>query len=65
MLAFAALDALVSDAIAELLPSLIRKQEMGPMVVRWIKDNPDLAAECLAETNPVEALARKLEMRPH
>lgn len=61
VLAFAALDALVSDAIAELLPSLIRKQKTGPMVVRWIKDNPDLAAECLAETNPVEALARKLD----
>lgn len=49
VLAFAALDALVSDAIAELLPSLIRKQKMGPMVVKWIEEKIREAMEKLPQ----------------
>jgi hypothetical protein len=61
VLSIAALDALVSASVAGLLPQLIKTNAIDPALERWIKANPDVVVECLASTDPVQALTQALD----
>lgn len=63
VLALAALDALVTDATIEALPTLIRRGCLPDTLTDWMKekDNRDAAARCFEHPQPVSALVHALE----
>lgn len=56
VLAMAGLDALVLDSIAEVVPQLSRAGRLGPVVEKWVRDDPGAVLACFAAADPNEAL---------
>ncbi len=52
----AGLDALVLDSIAEVVPELARRGELGSTVQKWVRDDPEQVLSCFAASDPNEAL---------
>lgn len=61
VLAFAALDAVVTDTVAAAVPLLARRGELGHGLARFVKENPDAVVECFAEKDPAKALSELLD----
>lgn len=53
----AALDAFVGDAITEAIPALATRGELGGVVAKWVRDEPEAFLACFAEEDPPKALA--------
>lgn len=61
VLAFAALDALVTDCVGAAVPVLAKKGLNGGAVEDWAKKNPKTVLACLAEKAPLDAFCQAFE----